>query len=93
MSDYSTLSKEELLNIIVKQEKELKTKKYGLVWDSEREPEQVVLDCENNLPILKRIKSKEIKTNDRIIAKYLCESLFNKSLKSPQEIIKYFKQG
>ncbi|NQT64943.1 MAG: site-specific DNA-methyltransferase [FCB group bacterium] len=64
MSRLKDLSKDELISIIAKQDKELKTKKYGLVWDSEREPEQVVLDCENNLPILKRIKSKEIKTND-----------------------------
>ena len=39
-------------------------KKYGLVWDREKEPEQVVLDCENNLPILKRIAKKEIITNE-----------------------------
>ncbi len=64
MADYSTYENHELLKVIVRLEKELKTKKYGLVWDSEKEPEQVVLDCENNLPILKRIKSKEIKTND-----------------------------
>jgi len=64
MVDYSTYTKAELLNIIAKQGKELKAKKYGLVWDSEREPEQVVLDCENNLPILKRLKSKEIRTDD-----------------------------
>ncbi len=64
MSRLKDLSKDELISIIAKQDKELKTKKYGLVWDSEREPEQVVLDCENNLPILKRIKSIEIKTND-----------------------------
>ena len=64
MIDYSTYTKAELLKIIAKQEKELKTKKYGLVWDSEREPEQVVLDCENNLPLLKRLKSKEIRTDD-----------------------------
>lgn len=61
---YSNLSKEELLKLIEKQEAELKSKKYGLVWDSEREPEQVVLDCENNLPVLKRVKGKEIKTDD-----------------------------
>ena len=64
MADYSTYTKAELLNIIAKQEKELKAKKYGLVWDSEREPEQVVLDCENNLPILKRLNNKEIRTDD-----------------------------
>lgn len=62
--DFSKLSKEELLKLVEKQETELSSKKYGLVWDSEREPEQVVLDCENNLSILKRVKGKEIKTND-----------------------------
>ncbi|MCE8164016.1 MAG: site-specific DNA-methyltransferase [Candidatus Moeniiplasma glomeromycotorum] len=64
MTKYSHLSKEELLKIIEKQEKELELKKYGLVWDREREPEQVVLDCENNLPILKRVKEKQIKTDN-----------------------------
>lgn len=62
--DYSDLSKEELLKLVEKQEAELKSKKYGLVWDAEREPEQVVLDCESNLPVLKRVKGKEIRTCD-----------------------------
>jgi adenine-specific DNA-methyltransferase len=47
--------------LVEKQDNELASKKYGLVWDSEREPEQVVLDCEHNVPILKRVKGKEIK--------------------------------
>lgn len=64
MSKYENLSKEQLLKIVEKQEIELKNKKYGLVWDSEREPEQVVLDCENNLPVLKRVRGKEVRTND-----------------------------
>jgi adenine-specific DNA-methyltransferase len=61
MSQYDNLSKEELLKIVKKQELDLKSKKYGLVWDDEKEPEQVVLDCRDNLPILKRIVDKEIK--------------------------------
>lgn len=61
--DYSKLEKEDLLKLVKKQEAELDSKKYGLVWDKEKEPEQVVLDCENNLPILKRITKKEIKTD------------------------------
>ena len=64
MNKYDDYTKEELLKIIKQQENELKYKKYGLVWDSEREPEQVVLDCENSLPILKHITSKTINTND-----------------------------
>jgi len=61
---YTDWTKEKLLILVEKQEAELASKKYGLVWDSEKEPEQVVLDCENNLPILKRIKDKQIKTNE-----------------------------
>src|SRR3989344_8604909 len=62
--DYSEFSKEELIKLVTKQDKELDSKKYGLIWDREKEPEQVVLDCENNLPIVERMKDKEIKTND-----------------------------
>jgi adenine-specific DNA-methyltransferase len=62
MSKFSNLTKEELLTLAEKQEAELASKKYGLVWDAEREPEQVVLDCEHHLPVLKRVKGKEIKT-------------------------------
>jgi len=36
------------------------TKKYWLVWDNEKEPEQVVLDCQRKLPILKEHKNKKI---------------------------------
>jgi adenine-specific DNA-methyltransferase len=64
MPKYENFSKEELLKIVEKQDQELAQKKYGLVWDAEREPEQVVLDCENNLPVLKRVKGKEIKTGN-----------------------------
>jgi len=59
---YDEYKKEELIKIIEQQEKELKYKKYGLVWDTEREPEQVVLDCENSLPILEHITLKTIHT-------------------------------
>jgi adenine-specific DNA-methyltransferase len=62
-NNFSKLSKEELLKLVEKQEAELDSKKYGLLWDREKEPEQAVLDCENNLPILKRIAKKEIQTN------------------------------
>ena len=37
-----------------------KTKKYGLVWDKERIKENVVLQCENNIPLLSFLKEKDI---------------------------------
>jgi adenine-specific DNA-methyltransferase len=39
--------------------KKLKSrKKYGIVWEEEKKPEQVVLDCQKKLPILKEVKDK-----------------------------------
>ncbi len=58
-SDYSKLSKEELLKIIEKIESR---KKYGLIWDEERTKEQFEKDAENTLPVLREVKSKEILT-------------------------------
>ena len=58
--DYSGWSKEELIKRIHELEKR---KKYGLVWDEEREPEQVVLKCKKELPVLKEVKEKEIKND------------------------------
>ena len=45
------LSKEELLEY-VKKIHEDKNEKYGLVWDREKEPEQIVVDCDKYIPIL-----------------------------------------
>jgi len=64
MKNYNNLTKEELIKLIKQLENELEHKKYGLVWDREREPEKVVLQCQNNLPILVEIKEKHIKTDD-----------------------------
>ncbi len=63
--DYLNLTKEEILKIVEKQDKELANKKYGLVWDSEKETENVVQECAENLPILRNVKGKTIKTNDK----------------------------
>lgn len=58
----------ELLEEIEKLKRQNKTlksrKKYGLVWEEEKEPEQIVLDCQVKIPLLKQIKSKEI-TSDK----------------------------
>lgn len=55
---------EKLIKQIKELEAELKTaKKYGLVWDKENTKEQVVADCENNIPVLVNDKSKTIINN------------------------------
>ena len=58
--DYSKLGKEELLKIIEKLESR---KKYGLIWDEEKTKEKFEKESENALPVLKEVKSKEIKTD------------------------------
>ena len=54
----------ELLEEIEKLKRKVNTlkfrKKYGLVWEEEKEPEQIVLDCQYKIPLLKEVKSKEI---------------------------------
>ena len=57
MKDYRSLTKEELIQLIEKLENR---KKYGLVWDEERVPEQVAIDCSKYLPVLREDKTKEI---------------------------------
>ena len=59
--DYSNLSKEELIELVDKLESK---KKYGLVWDEERVPEKVVIDCQQNLPVLTEVLEKSITTNE-----------------------------
>jgi len=46
-----------------KQNQALKSKKkYGLVWEEEREPEEIVLNCQNKVPILTEETDKKILT-------------------------------
>lgn len=59
MKKYQNYTKEQLIQKI----KQLESKKYGLVWDDEKEPEKVVIECQNNIPILKKIDEKTIKTD------------------------------
>jgi len=59
MKKYENYTKEQLIQKI----KQLESKKYGLVWDDEKELEKVVIECQNNIPILKKIDKKTIKTD------------------------------
>ena len=59
-SKYNSWSKEELIKRVNSLERR---KKYGLVWDEERTKEKFEADAEGKLPVLKEIKSKEIKTD------------------------------
>ncbi len=69
-NDYSGWSKEDLIKKIKALEKR---KKYGLVWDSAREPEKVVLDCQKELPVLKENKENEIHTHKDDVTHILIE--------------------
>ena len=58
--NYSNWSKEDLIREVQKLEKR---KKYGLVWDEEKEPEMVVELCKEKLPVLIETKGNELKTD------------------------------
>ncbi len=57
--DYSKMTKEQLIQYI-EGLNEQNNGKYGLVWDREKEPEKIVVDCDKKIPILKEIKKKSI---------------------------------
>lgn len=68
--DYTSWSKEELIKEL---EKEKERKKYGLVWNKEKVPEKVVLECKDMLPIIQEVKDKEIITNKKFLTNILIE--------------------
>lgn len=57
--DFYKMTKDELIEYI-KNLNENENGKYGLIWDKEREPEQIVVDCDKYIPVLKEIKDKNI---------------------------------
>ncbi|MFC1741604.1 site-specific DNA-methyltransferase [Nanoarchaeota archaeon] len=69
-SIYSQWSKNDLIKEINKLRKR---KKYGVVWDHEREPEKVVLLCKEKLPILKESVNKSVLTNNKSVNHILIE--------------------
>ena len=59
--DLSNSSKEELIQKIVELEDDLKrTKKYGLVWDKEKNPEAVVETCKTKIPVINFLGDKQV---------------------------------
>lgn len=57
--DFENMSKEELIEYINNLNEE-QSGKYGLVWDAEKVPEQVVVDCNKLIPVLKEEENKKI---------------------------------
>lgn len=68
--DYSKYSKEELIDEITELKKR---KKYGLVWDEEREPEKVVINCKKQFPILIENDEKNIYNDIKSITHTMIE--------------------
>lgn len=69
--DFDNMTKEELINYI-KSLSEDKTGKYGLIWDKEKEPEEIVKNCDKYIPVLKEIKERNIE-NDCLVNNILIE--------------------
>lgn len=57
--NFENMSKEELIEYINNLNEE-HSGKYGLVWDVEKVPEQVVVDCNKLIPVLKEEESRKI---------------------------------
>lgn len=68
--DYSSLSKDQLIELVEKLDSK---RKYGLVWEEDRIQEQVVIECREKLPVLKEVKGKEIVKNEDIPTNILIE--------------------
>jgi adenine-specific DNA-methyltransferase len=59
---YANWTKEELIKRVTALEKR---KKYGLVWDEEKTKEKFEAVAESKFPVLKEVKSREIKTDTK----------------------------
>lgn len=68
-------TEKELLARIADLQSEIKKiknrKKYGLVWEDK--PEDVVLQCENNIPILKEVKTRKVVSDNALPTNILIE--------------------
>lgn len=60
--NFEQMSKDDLINYI-KSLNEEKSGKLGLIWDREKVPEDIVLECNKKIPILKNVPSKNIITS------------------------------
>ena len=61
--ELSNLSSEKLIKMIVELQDDLsRTKKYGLVWDREKNTEEVVTKCYNEIPVLEFLNKYSIKS-------------------------------
>ena len=61
--DFDQMSKDDLINYI-KSLNEEKSGKLGLIWDREKVPEDIVLECNKKIPVLKNISEKNIITSN-----------------------------
>ena len=57
--DFENMTKEELI-VYLNSLNEVQNGSLGLVWDHEREPEKIVLDCNKKIPILEHCMDKDI---------------------------------
>ena len=60
--DFEKMTKEELIEYINSLNEE-QNGKYGLIWDREKEPEKIVVDCDKYIPILSEDRKKTIEND------------------------------
>ncbi len=75
MNHNNNLNKDKLLFRIEELEAQIKTlksrKRYGLVWEDKQE--DVVLQCTENVPVLKEVKNRKLTTNNKTPSNLLIE--------------------
>ncbi len=69
-SDYDNYSREQLLSLIKNADAK---KHYGLVWEEDKVPENVVTECLEKIPVLKEIKKKNVNTDGNLPQNILIE--------------------
>lgn len=62
--NFEEMTKEELIDYIRNLDNETAGGKYGLVWDKEKEPEQIVVECDKQIPILEENKELSFEVTD-----------------------------
>ena len=60
---FDEMTKEELIDYINNLDEELNGK-FGLVWDKEKEPEKIVVECDKYIPIINEITEKRIESKN-----------------------------
>lgn len=70
--NYEEMTKEDLINYLMSLNEE-QTGKLGLVWDREKVPEKIVLECNKKIPVLEEVSNLNIEKSDSNVNNIIIE--------------------